>query len=194
MQSSVFEFVKTTVKPSYVRGKDVVEAGAMNVNGSVRPLIELMSPGTYLATDKAPGPGVDVVCAAENLSPLSADLVISTDMLEHASDWHAAMLGMVLACRYGGWIVVTAPGPGFPFHCPPDNWRFTEETLRQALVALGLEIVRLKADYLPETPEIFAVARRVREPVLSDLVAAKAIHTLDDTTNEANSWFHRRCL
>jgi hypothetical protein len=67
-----------------------------------------MGPGTYLATDKAPGPGVDVVCPAENLSPLSADLVIATDMLEHASDWHTAILGMVLACRYGGWIVVTA--------------------------------------------------------------------------------------
>jgi hypothetical protein len=44
-----------------------------------------------------------------------------------------------------------------------------------------MEVVQLKADFPPENPEVFAVAKRVREPVLADLVAAKAIHTLDDT-------------
>jgi len=96
---SAYEFATTALAEADVKGRRVVEVGAYNYNGSVRGVYEAMGPASYLATDAQPGPGVDLVCAAEilpyALGDDTADVLISTEMLEHAEDWRGAVTGMV---------------------------------------------------------------------------------------------------
>jgi SAM-dependent methyltransferase len=156
-----------------VRGRIVVEAGALNVNGSVRGHVESLGPASYTATDMREGPGVDVVCAAEDLPAqfIHADagtlyrqrfgVVISTEMLEHAADWQAAMIGMIHVLKPGGVLVLTTRSAGFPVHgYPEDHWRFSVEAMGQILKAAGLEVERLEPDPDPQSPGVFAKARK----------------------------------
>jgi hypothetical protein len=68
-------------------GRSVLEVGSLDVNGSLRPLLEEVCPRTYVGIDIITGPGVDQVCSAEQLiERFGAELfeaVVSTEMLEH---------------------------------------------------------------------------------------------------------------
>lgn len=150
-----------------VAGKTVLEAGSLDVNGSVRGHAESLGPASYTGTDMRAGPGVDVVCAAEDLpgrfGQCEPDVLISTEMLEHAPDWRAAMTGMAAVLAPGGLLLLTARGPGFPVHgYPEDYWRFTPETMGEILAACGLEVIRLEAD--DPMPGVLALARKTGEP------------------------------
>ena len=163
MHASAYNFATTALEPDEVRGMTVIEAGGMDVNGTARPVIESHGPDSYTATDMRPGAGVDVECMAEALPDLlgedSADVVISTEMLEHAADWQAAIRGMVTILKPGGLLVLTTRGPGFPLHgYPEDHWRFTVGAMGQILKALGLDVLRLESD--GEAPGVFAKARK----------------------------------
>lgn len=165
MHASAAQFASTALSAGDVAGKRVVEAGALNVNGSARPAIEALRPASYLGTDMRDGPGVDKVCKAEDLPFLVgtgfAGVVVSTEMLEHAPDWAAAVRGMVLVLAPGGLLLLTTRGPGFPVHgYPEDHWRFTPEAMESILGACGLEILRCEPDPDPASPGVFALARR----------------------------------
>lgn len=175
MHASAYHFATTALDEAEVRGKAVIEAGAMDVNGTVRPAIEAHGPASYIATDMRLGVGVDVVCTAEDLprqfSQMGddgvADVVISTEMLEHAADWQAAMRGMTRVLKPGGLLVLTTRGPGFPLHgYPEDHWRFTVEAMGEILKALGLDVLRLEPD--GEAPGVFAKARKPGSWVMPD--------------------------
>jgi len=171
---SAYQFATTALEPGEVRGKTVAEAGAMDVNGSARAAIEAHGPASYTATDMRPGPGVDVVCTAEELPGLlgegSADVVISTEMLEHAADWQAAVAGMTRVLKPGGVLVLTTRGPGFPLHgYPDDHWRFTVEAMDAILKAAALDVLRAEPD--PEAPGVFAKARKPDGWVMPDGLA-----------------------
>lgn len=161
MHDSVLAFCHRIILPSEVEGKSVLEVGSAYVNGSVRPQIEALKPARYVGIDLAAGPGVDVVCAAEHLpDDLDADLVVSCEMLEHAHDWKAAFARMARAARET--LVLTARGPGFPYHNPPDYWRFTPSDLWRASMLCGLWPTYVGWD--PQVPGVFLKA--VRRPML----------------------------
>ena len=161
MHPSAMAFACSALTEADVLGKTVVEAGAFDVNGSVRPHVESLGPDVYLSTDMREGPGVDVVCAAEDLRPDMAEVVISTEMLEHAADWQAAMLGLIGAVTPGGVLVLTARSPGFPYHPhPEDLWRFPVESMSEILGAAGLVIERCEPDPDPASPGVLAKARK----------------------------------
>jgi len=116
-----------------------------------------------VGTDMRPGPGVDVVCAAEHLSRTQCayGVVISTEMLEHASDWQAAMRGMINALGPGGLLVLTTRSEGFPLHgYPDDHWRFSVEAMDAIVKAARLDVERLEADPDPASPGVFVKARK----------------------------------
>lgn len=168
MHPSAFAFASTALAAGDVAGRRVVEAGAYNYNGSVRDIYEMMGPVSYLASDAQPGPGVDLVCPAEKLPAVlgagTADVVITTEMLEHAEDWRGAMRGLAELLAPGGMLVLTTRGPGFPFHPHPgDFWRFTVPVMMAILDALGLEVMRCEPDTDPASPGVFAVARKPEE-------------------------------
>ncbi len=130
MHESVMEFLKEYLYESDIRDKSVLEIGSQNVNGTPRSVIMPHKPASYIGVDFAPGDGVDQVADASDLVSVFGrdrfDVVISTEMLEHAKDWRAAVHSMKAVLRPLGLIVVTTRGPGFPYHgYPHDYWRFT---------------------------------------------------------------------
>jgi len=139
--------------------------GSYDYNGSVRGVYEAMSPASYTGTDAQMGPGVDLACPAEKLPEVlgeaSADVVISTEMLEHAEDWRGAVAGMARVLAPGGVLLLTARGPGFPYHPHPgDHWRFTVDLMDAIAEACGLDVLQLEPDPDPASPGVFLLARK----------------------------------
>jgi SAM-dependent methyltransferase len=164
LHPSAYEFATTALNAADVEGKRVLEAGAYNYNGTARHAITAMGPSAYLGTDAQPGPGVDLVCPAEKLpealGEATADVVITTEMLEHAEDWRGAITGMARTLAPGGLLLLTTRGPGFPYHPHPgDHWRFTVDQMDAIAGACGLEVLRLEPDPDPASPGVFLLAR-----------------------------------
>jgi SAM-dependent methyltransferase len=146
-----------------VAGGRVLEVGALDVNGSIRPAIEAMCPAAYVALDQQPGRGVDVLDTAENLvarfGPASFDVVVSAEMLEHAANWQQALIAMVNVLAPGGQLALTTRSPGFPYHpFPVDCWRFTPILMKAVVDALGLTMASVVED--PEAPGVFVTGIR----------------------------------
>lgn len=161
MHPSAYAWASTALTPAEVNGKQVTETGAYDVNGSVRPAVEAHGPASYTGTDISEGPGVDVVRDAAKLDRDSADVVISTEMLEHAEDWQAAVAGMIRALTPGGILVLTTRSEGFPYHgYPDDHWRFSVEAMGQIMTAAAMDILDLRADPDTSSPGVFVKARK----------------------------------
>jgi SAM-dependent methyltransferase len=144
-------------------GKDVLEVGSFNVNGSVRPMVEGYDSRTYVGIDRTDGPGVDRVVDVESLTETlgvdCADVLISTEMLEHCTNWRRCVREMVEALRPGGLLLLTTRSGGFPYHCPPDNWRYTLVAMLDIFGGhAGLSVETCVDD--PEAPGVFVRARK----------------------------------
>lgn len=90
----------------------------------------------YVGTDIEPGPNVRYVCPIEALEveDASFDLVLCTQVLEHARDPAQALREIARVLRPGGHTFVTTHGI-WPFHpYPVDLWRWTQQGL-DSLVA-----------------------------------------------------------
>jgi predicted O-methyltransferase YrrM len=127
-----------------VAGKDVLDVGSFDVNGSLRDFVEAHGPKRYVGVDVRPGPGVDEICPAERLverfGPESFDVVLATEVLEHIADWRAAIRSMKAVLRPDGVALLTTPSPGFPYHGYPDDyWRFEPELLESAFADFEVE-------------------------------------------------------
>lgn len=130
MHPSVMDFLKKNISREEIAGLEVLEVGAQDVNGSPRQVIIPYAPKKYIGVDFASGRGVDIVMDVKDLTTYFGldwfDVVISTEMLEHAQDWRTAVDQMKRVLRPGGLLIVTARGPGFPYHgYPHDYWRYT---------------------------------------------------------------------
>lgn len=155
MHESVIQFVSGCLYRNEVEGKSVLEVGSYNVNGSVRGLVMAYQPKSYTGIDIAEGPGVDIVCPVSRWTA-EVDLVISTEMLEHSEDWET---DLAIMCRKAGeTLILTARGPGFPYHNPPDYWRFRPHDLTRAVEYFGLKVVLCGGD--PQVPGVFLKAVR----------------------------------
>lgn len=155
-------FAYGALQTGEVAGRDVLEVGSLDVNGSVRSMVEARGPRSYIGVDVVDGPGVDRVVDANDLPEVfgidSFDVVIATEMLEHAEDWQLATMMMVEVLRPGGVLVWTTRSPGFGWHHPPDRWRYTQEAMAEILRIYGLDPVVIMAD--PEYPGVFVKARK----------------------------------
>lgn len=161
MHGSVMQYLRNKVTKAEIQGKSVLEIGSYNVNGTARDVIVPFAPKQYLGIDQGPGPGVDRVLDASNivtaLGENSFDVVLSTEMLEHAQDWRKAVVNMKAVTKLGGLLFVTTRGPGFPFHgFPHDYWRFTVEDFRR--IFMDMEILDLVPD--GEFPGVFIKCRK----------------------------------
>ncbi len=161
MHEAVMNFGQEHLVERVIRGRRVLEVGSMNVNGSLRAHVMALGPTTYVGIDFAPGNGVDVVCDASEIVDRfgegCADVVISTEMLEHAEDWRTAISNMKRALvPDGGFLLLTARGPGFQLHgYPSDWWRFTLDDMRR--IFADFEILALSSD--GQAPGVLLCAR-----------------------------------
>ncbi len=163
MHNSVIEFVRRTATKVEIENKLILEIGSYNVNGSVRSVIEPLAPAGYIGTDLRLGPDVDIACDVEDLTYTfredAFDVVISTEMLEHAIDWRGAIEVMKSLVMPGGVIILTTRSPGFMLHdYPADYWRFTLPDMENIFSDFIIE--DLETDIDPGMPGVFIKARK----------------------------------
>ena len=126
-----------------------MEVGSRNVNGSIRPFIMKYAPNNYVGIDYVSGDGVDLITDArllvEKFGENIFDIVISTEMLEHAEDWRSVINGMKRVLKPNGLLIITTRSPGFGYHAYPyDYWRYTLEDFNE--IFSDLEILVLERD------------------------------------------------
>jgi SAM-dependent methyltransferase len=164
MHDSVMAFAWGAVDAADVEGLRVLEVGSRDINGSLRGFIEAMRPAQYVGVDMIDGPGVDKIVDCEHLCATMGaaawDMVICTEMLEHAHDWRGCMIQMVRALKPGGLLLLTTRSPGFPRHGYPDDyWRFTTAHMARICEALQL-CASVDPDPDPTAPGVFVFARK----------------------------------
>jgi SAM-dependent methyltransferase len=162
-------FAVFNLKKQDICNKRVIEVGAMDVNGSVRPLLESYNPKKYIGVDMSPGPGVDVICNAEKLlevfEPQSFDVVISTEMLEHVRNWQKVISNLKALAAPGGIIYLSTRSRGFPYHAfPYDFWRYEVNDMKNIFSDCIVE--KIEPD--PEKG-IFARIRKPEDFIEKDL-------------------------
>jgi len=128
MTPEVLKFVEKHKEK--LKGK-VIEIGSLNVNGSVRSVVDIA-----VGTDMRKGNGVDLVCAVENLPDHfkagEFDGCVSTDTLEHVKDWKSFVRVTWDLVKEDGWLVLTMASVKKGRHAYPDDyWRMTEEHVKQ---------------------------------------------------------------
>lgn len=146
-----------------IKGKRVLEIGSYNVNGSLRSIIEPLEPAEYIGTDMREGPGVDMVCRAEEVVERFGknrfDVVITTSTFEHVRHWKAALSKMKHVCKANGLILFTAPSD-WPYHAyPNDYWRYKRQDIEH--IFSDFEILVLESD----SPPIADVYAKLRKPL-----------------------------
>jgi glycosyltransferase involved in cell wall biosynthesis len=148
-----------------IAGRQILEVGSFDVNGSVRPIIEAHGPASYLGVDGGPGPRVDKVvdCCdlVDTFGPDSFDVVVTTEMLEHVRDWQTCIRNLCEVLRPGGLLVITTRSAGFPYHPhPEDHWRYSVEGFREILRRVGFDELDLYPDPDTQLPGIIGKARK----------------------------------
>lgn len=167
MHASVHQFFRDHTDASMFKGLKVLEVGSYDVNGSVRPFVEACKPSQYLGTDFLPGPRVDRVIDAEKLveelGANSYDVVISTEMLEHAEHWRECVNQMKAVTR--DLLIITTRGPGFPLHSyPDDHWRYTTDDFERIFADFETQVLMPDTD--PNSPGVFYIGNKTsRKPV-----------------------------
>jgi SAM-dependent methyltransferase len=165
------EFAVRVLGPEVVRGKDILEVGAWDREGTAQDRVRGREPASYLGTDITAGQGVDILCGAEDLiarfGPEAFDIVLATEVVEHIRDWRAAFRNMLTVLRPGGLLVLTTRSITYPYHgVPHDYWRYEPDDIRRILD--GWTIETLERD--PERPGVFVAVRKTGPvPRLDDL-------------------------
>ena len=86
--------------------RQIIELGSLDINGSCR---HLFTDCTYVGIDRQEGRGVDIVCDILDLAAHPThDLVICTEVLEHAPDQRAIIDKAFDLLRPGGYLILTA--------------------------------------------------------------------------------------
>ena len=101
--------------PHFFKNKKVLEIGSMDINGTVRVFFEDCE---YIGIDVGPGKGVDLICNGDSFGDAagSYDVVISTEVFEHAERWDLIFLNMLRLCKRDGMIIFTCASLGRPQH------------------------------------------------------------------------------
>lgn len=192
------EFVRANLRAEEVQGRAVIEVGALDVNGSVRPLVSALGPASYLGVDLHAGPGVDQICDAMELvarfGRQSFDLLISTELLEHVRDWRTVISQFKQVLKPQGCLLITTRSRGFPYHAYPyDYWRYEPADIRALFADFDCEVI--EADSL--SPGVFCKAWKPKTWIEND-TRARAIFSIItgrrtlEVTEADLAAFHRR--
>lgn len=167
-------FGASHLAPGEVKGKRVIEVGSYDLNGSLRPIVTAWGPAEYVGVDIVPGPGVDVVCSADDTVSRFGrerfDVVISTETVEHVRDWRTVISNLKNLCAPGGVIIVTTCMPGHYYHPHPDDfWRYTPEDFREIFSDCRIDAVASD----PRTLGVYIRATKPKQFTENNLSAFK---------------------
>lgn len=116
MHNECFRFVSQYATNATL---SVIEIGSRDINGTTRPLFPSAS---WVGLDLHAGPCVDWVGDAVEYVPESqVDLVICTEVLEHAENWRELIAIAASWLMPGGQFIVTCAGPGRDPHSHHDG-------------------------------------------------------------------------
>jgi len=97
----------------------VLDIGGRFINGTPRDLFPAAS---YTVLDALTGPNVDIVADASMWTPdVEYDMIICTEVFEHAASWRAICATAFKACTPDGTLVVTCAGPSREIHSGVDG-------------------------------------------------------------------------
>ncbi len=100
---------------------DVLEIGSLNINGSVRQILQPHA-STYLGIDVQEGPGVDLVASgAEFYAPEVFNIVVCAEVFEHTPEWKDIIKQAYINLKPGGMFIATMAGIGRPVHSGVDG-------------------------------------------------------------------------
>lgn len=116
MHAEAFEWVR---RHAHDRPVTALDIGGRDINGGCRQLF----PGAaWTVLDIAPGDGVDLVADAATWQPdRQYDLVLCTEVFEHAEHWRDICATAYRACAVGGQLIATMAGPGRAVHSGVDG-------------------------------------------------------------------------
>ena len=83
--------------------------------------------------------------------------MVSIDVFEHVFDWRSVVNNMKAVLKPGGFIYITVPSRGFPYHAyPHDYWRYEIEDMEK--IFGDFEAIALEKDW--KGPGVFLKARK----------------------------------
>jgi len=160
--ANCFEWTARNFSEEEISGKRMLEVGSYDVNGSLRRILAGKA-SEYIGTDIEDGPGVDIVCPAQQLverfGKESFDIVLSTGTLEHVEDWRGAVDNMKAICKRGGIILIIVPSKWAYHPYPGDYWRYRPVDIQR--IFSDCVVTRLDED--PEGPSMLVYAK-IRKP------------------------------
>lgn len=130
-------------RPMYA-GK-ILEIGSFNVNGGVKDIFT--DAEQYIGIDIAQGPGVDMVMSGHDakyfFEPNGFDTIICLETIEHDKKFWLTMesIGELLAPN--GYLILSSPTYGFPYHYPPDYYRFSKEAIEFLATMNNRKIIQI---------------------------------------------------
>ena len=172
------QFAEDNLREQELRGKNVLEVGSLNVNGSIRSVVSSYQPASYLGVDITSGPGVDEICDIHDLIRRYGrhryDVVIFIKLLEHVKDWRLATSNLKNILKDEGVLLITTRSRGFPYHgYPNDFWRYDSGDLK--IIFSDFCIASLMLD--PSCPGVFMKARR-RAPFAESRVDSHRLYSI----------------
>ncbi|WP_311266861.1 methyltransferase domain-containing protein [Sphingobium sp. WCS2017Hpa-17] len=126
---------------------NVIDLGAMNVNGSYRTLMP--DHANYVGVDLEAGPGVDIVLQDVYRLPFedsSIDIVMSGQMLEHCAHFWKVFTEISRVLKPGGKAFIIAPSSGPVHRYPVDCYRFYPDSYQALAEWSGLRMVQSWTD------------------------------------------------
>jgi SAM-dependent methyltransferase len=164
-----------------------------DIGAGDKPWSDLVRPYTrlHIGIDRYRSPRTDLIGSGEALPVRNVDLILCTQMLEHAEDPKRYMHECYAALRPGGTVVLSTHGT-FEFHPDPeDHWRFTHQGLHKLFDDAGFEVIALLACEGIATVATFYVTRLLTNALGQRPLTRKIAKVLVMLLNTAAQHFDR---